>query len=73
MAISPFEERYKTEMNSIFEEENKLRKWMDVEIALAKAHAGMKTIPKDAVEKIAGGAKKVKLERVNEIESRNSS
>ncbi|HIH22746.1 TPA: adenylosuccinate lyase [Candidatus Micrarchaeota archaeon] len=69
MTISPFEDRYKTEMNEIFEEENKLRKWMDVEIALAKAHVGMKTIPKDAVGKITGGAKKVRLERVKEIEA----
>jgi len=69
MAISPFEERYKTEMNAIFEEENKLRKWMDVEIALAKAHASLGTIPKDAVGKLEAASKKVKSERVKEIES----
>ncbi len=45
MAISPFEERYRTEMNPIFEEKNKLRKWMEVEVALAKVHASMGTIP----------------------------
>lgn len=69
MTISPFEERYKTEMNNVFEEENKLRKWMDVEIALAKAHAELGIIPKDAVKKLEDGSRKVKLERVKEIEA----
>jgi len=69
MTVSPFEERYRTEMNPIFEEENKLRKWMDVEIALAKAHASMGTIPKDVVKKLEEASKKVKLERVLEIEN----
>jgi len=68
MPISPFEERYKTEMNAIFEDGNKLRRWMDVEIALAKVHAKMGNIPKDAAAKMAEGAKKVKAERVREIE-----
>ena len=52
MAISPFEERYRTEMNAIFDEEAKLRKWMAVEVALAKAHAKLGDIPKDAPAKI---------------------
>ncbi|MFA6530470.1 MAG: adenylosuccinate lyase [Candidatus Micrarchaeia archaeon] len=69
MAISPFEERYATEMNSVFEEENRLRKWMDVEIALAKAHAELGVIPKDAVKKLEEASKKVKLVRVKEIEN----
>jgi len=69
MSVSPFEERYRTEMNVIFEEENKLRKWMDVEIALARAHASMGTIPKESVKKLEDASKKVKLERVLEIES----
>lgn len=68
MPISPFEERYKTEMNAIFEDRNKLRRWMDVEIALAKVHARMGTIPKDAVARMAEGAKKVDPARVREIE-----
>ncbi|MBI2079868.1 adenylosuccinate lyase [Candidatus Micrarchaeota archaeon] len=68
MSISPFEDRYKTEMNEIFEEENKLKKWIEVELALAKVHAELGNIPKDAVKKIESGAKKVKLERVKEIE-----
>jgi adenylosuccinate lyase len=69
MAISPFEERYRTEMNPVFEEKNKLRKWMEVEVALAKVHASMGTIPKDAPEKIAKGMEKVSVERVHEIEA----
>lgn len=69
MTISPFEERYRTEMNDVFEEQNKIKKWMAVEIALAKAHAEMGTIPKDAVKKIEDGSNKVKIERVHEIEA----
>ncbi|MEW6035788.1 MAG: adenylosuccinate lyase [Candidatus Micrarchaeota archaeon] len=69
MAISPFEERYRTEMNDVFEDRAKLRRWMDVEVALAKAHARLGNIPKDAPAKIAGAAKSVKFERVVEIES----
>jgi adenylosuccinate lyase len=68
MAISPLDSRYRTEMSTIFDEEFKLRKWMDVEIALAKAHAEMGRIPKDAPRKIEEGSKKVKLSRVLEIE-----
>lgn len=69
MAISPFEERYRTKMNDIFEDEAKIRKWMAVEVALSKAHAALGNIPKDAPSKIEQGASKVKLERVLEIES----
>jgi adenylosuccinate lyase len=69
MSISPFEDRYQTEMNDIFEEYNKYRRWMDVEIALAKTHAKMNKIPKDAPAKIEAGAKKVTVERVQEIEA----
>ena len=68
MSISPFEERYATKMNKVFEDETKIRKWMEVEVALAKAHARLGNIPKDAPAKIGQGARKVKLERVKEIE-----
>lgn len=67
--VSPLDGRYKTEMNAIFGENAKLERWMDVEIALAKAHAKLGNIPKDAVEKIEKAKRKVKLERVKEIES----
>lgn len=69
MAISPFEERYKTEMNAVFDDEAKLRKWMAVEVALAKAHAALGHIPKDAPARISDAAKSVKHARVIEIEA----
>jgi len=69
MTISPFEERYRTEMNDVFEDSNKYRKWMEVEYALAKAHASMGNIPKDAPEKIRKAIEKVKPERITEIEA----
>jgi adenylosuccinate lyase len=68
MPISPFEERYSTDMNKVFEDGAKIRKWMDVEVALAKAHAALGNIPKDAPGKLQDAAKKVRIERVNEIE-----
>lgn len=69
MAISPFEERYKTDMNAVFDEEARLRKWMAVEVALARAHAKLGGIPKDAPDKIEAAAGKVKAGRVAEIEA----
>ncbi len=69
MAISPFEERYRTEMNEIFDDKSKLRNWMAVEVALAKAHADLGDIPKSAPAAIESGMKKVKFERVIEIEN----
>lgn len=39
MAISPFEERYATAMNRVFEDESKIQRWMRVEVALSRAHA----------------------------------
>jgi adenylosuccinate lyase len=68
MAVSPFEERYRTGMNAVFDDEAKLRKWMAVEVALAKAHAQLGNIPKDAPARIAAAAERVTPERVAEIE-----
>jgi adenylosuccinate lyase len=56
-------------MNAILDDWNKIKKWMEVELALAKAHATMGTIPRDAPKKIGDAAKKVKKERVDEIEN----
>lgn len=67
--VSPLDERYKTGMNKIFSEQTKIERWMDVEIALARAHAKLGNIPKEAVKKINAAKTKVKLERVKEIES----
>ena len=69
MSISPFEERYKTDMNAVFDDTVKLKKWMLVEVALAKAHAQLGSIPKDVPAKLEAAANKVKFERVIEIES----
>jgi adenylosuccinate lyase len=69
MAISPFEERYATKMNGIFEEEAKIRRWMRVEVALAKAHAKLGTIPKEVPNQLSLAMDSVKLDRVLEIES----
>ncbi|MCX6773194.1 MAG: adenylosuccinate lyase, partial [Candidatus Micrarchaeota archaeon] len=42
---------------------------LEVEVALARAHAKLGDIPRDAADEIANGAKKVTLDRVNEIEA----
>src|SRR3989338_6054981 len=68
MSISPLEERYATEMNAIFDEENKLRKWIAVEIALTKAHAKLGNISSGDAKKIEDAGKNVSISRVKEIE-----
>jgi len=63
--------RYGTpEMRRIFEEENRLQKMLDVEAALALAHAEVGNIPMEDAKEIAEKAstRYVKLERVKEIE-----
>jgi adenylosuccinate lyase len=63
--------RYGTpEMRKIFEEENRLQKMLDVEAALAWAHAEVGNIPREDAERIMAAAslKHVKLSRVKEIE-----
>ncbi len=58
------------EMRRIFDEENKLQKWLDVEAAVAQAQASVGDIPKAAAEEIARNAntKNVTLARTKEIE-----
>ncbi|HDN83231.1 MAG TPA: adenylosuccinate lyase, partial [Candidatus Altiarchaeales archaeon] len=71
MAIHPIETRYgRGEVKRIFSEEGKLQKMLEVEVALAKAHAELGNIPKDAAAEIERIAKenKVKLSRIKEIE-----
>jgi len=63
--------RYGTpEMRKIFEEETRVQKMLDVEAALAWAHAQVGNIPREDAEKIAAMASTeyVKLGRVKEIE-----
>jgi adenylosuccinate lyase len=69
MTISPFEERYGTDMNAVFDEHAKLAKWMRVEVALAKAHAHSGNVPKSVPARIEAAAKKVTLARVLDIEA----
>ncbi len=59
-----------TEMRRVFEEETRVQKMLDVEAALAWAHAEVGNIPRKDAEKIAAVAslKYVKLERVKAIE-----
>ncbi|MCS4541469.1 MAG: adenylosuccinate lyase [Euryarchaeota archaeon] len=71
MAIHPIDYRYGSkEMRQIFTEENKIQKMLEVEAALAKAHAAVGNIPKEAAEEISRKAttKFIKVQRVKEIE-----
>ena len=71
MPVHPIEFRYfYPEMRQVFVEETRLQKWLDVEAALAWAHAQLGTIPRWAAEEIGRRANvsSVKLERVKEIE-----
>ncbi len=58
------------QMRRIFDEENKLQKWLDVEAAIAEAQASVGDIPKPAADEIARNAntKTVTLARCKEIE-----
>jgi len=57
-------------MKQVFTEENKLQRWLDVEAALARAHAALGDIPNEAAEEISRKAslEHVKLGRVKELE-----
>ena len=71
MPIHPIETRYgREEVKGIFDEENKLQKLLDVEAALARAHAKVGNIPKEDAAGISAKANTqwVKLSRVQEIE-----
>ena len=72
MPILPIDTgRYGTpEMLKIFDEENRLQKLLDVEAALALAHAKVGNIPERDAEKIAkmASTKYIKLKRVKAIE-----
>ena len=69
MAIHPIEYRYGTaEMKTVWGEDTKLKKMLEVEVALAKAEADLGMIPKEASEAINSGITNVSVERVKEIE-----
>jgi adenylosuccinate lyase len=72
MSVHPIEERYgRSKVRFIFEEENKLQRMLDVEAALARAHAAVGNIPKKAAQAISEKAstKYVKVPRVKDIEA----
>jgi len=71
MAIHPIDYRYGSEeMKRIWDEENKLQKLLDVEAALARAHAQLGNIPEESAKIISERAntKWVRVKRVQEIE-----
>jgi adenylosuccinate lyase len=73
LPVHPIEFRYRyPEMYAVFTEEAKLQSWLDVEVALAWAHAELGAIPKAAAKEIEKKAKVevVKVERVKEIEEK---
>ena len=55
------------EMGSLWAEENKFQKWLDVELAVCEVHAEMGTIPRDALQTIKARAR-FSVDRINEIE-----
>lgn len=55
------------EMGSLWSEQNKFQKWLEVELAVCEVHAEMGTIPREAVEQIKSRAR-FSVERINEIE-----
>lgn len=70
--ICPIDFRYgRPQMKSIFTEESRLQKLLQVEVALASAHADLGTVPKSAVKAIASAVdqRKVRPERVAELEA----
>ena len=61
-------ERYTLpEMGSLWSEENKFQKWLEVELAVCEVHAELGTIPPEALEQIKSRAK-FSVARINEIE-----
>ncbi|MCD4740648.1 adenylosuccinate lyase [archaeon] len=69
MNVHPIDYRYGSdEMRKIFEEEARLRKMVEVEIALINALHEMGKVPESAYKEAAQKAKKVELKRVREIE-----
>src|SRR5438270_4691458 len=55
------------EMGTLWSEQNKFQKWLDVEIAVCEVHAEMGVIPREALEEIRSRAR-FTVERINEIE-----
>ena len=54
-------------MGTLWSEQNKFQKWLEVELAVCEVHAEMGTIPRDALQEIKARAN-FSVERINEIE-----
>src|SRR4030042_3621991 len=70
--VCPLDYRYgRKELKEIFGENKRLQYLLDVEAALARAHAKVGNIPKRAADEITKKAstKFVKIERIKEIET----
>jgi len=69
MAVCPLDYRYgREEVKGIFSEEAKLNYMLKVEVSLIKALAAFGKVPEECVNIVEGGARKVTLRRVKEIE-----
>ncbi|MFX0173995.1 MAG: adenylosuccinate lyase [Candidatus Hodarchaeota archaeon] len=66
--IHPIEERYRTELADIFEENNRISLMLNVEVALAKAHFETGLLSHDEYEKISSAVSEVTPEVVKGIE-----
>ncbi|MGB9719593.1 MAG: adenylosuccinate lyase [Candidatus Anstonellales archaeon] len=66
--MSVIETRYRTEMADVFSDENRIRKWAEVELALLKAHAKLGNVPKEAIRPVEKAVKNISIKRVDEIE-----
>lgn len=70
MTIHPMESRYgRDAVRSIFDEKRKLELMLDVEAALARAHAKVGNIPEKDATAISNAKKGVKIDRVKAIEA----
>ncbi len=71
MLVCPLDYRYgRDEMKSVFSKENKTQKLLDVEAALARAHAEVGNIPEEGAKTISENAttEKVEWEEVERVE-----
>ncbi len=69
MPVCPLDYRYgRAEVKNIFSEENRMRKMIEVEIALLNAHSHLGTVPKECPQIVKERAKDIKIERVKDIE-----
>jgi len=66
--IHPLEDRYRTRIADIFEEQSRIDKMVQVELALAKAHLDQGTLTEEEYTKLLDGEGKVTVDLVKKIE-----